>query len=941
MTLMIRRIIAVFISVLLVAASCSVSVHAAEPATEFKFSGDKPSPDKLGYAGYAAELDKYAFPGQLGTIYTAESTTFRLWSPIASSVSVCVYKTGSDDEPGAGKVSSNPMKYSEKYGTWYLTLNGDFKNLYYTYLVTVAGQTNEVVDPYAKAVGVNGNRGMVVDLSETNPEGWENDSFARVSFGTEAVVWEVSVRDFSADPSSGVSLKNRGKYLAFTETGTTLNGEGSIATCVDYLRDLGVNYVQINPFYDFASIDESDTHTAQYNWGYDPKNYNVPEGSYSSDPYDGRVRIRECKAMIRALHEAGIGVIMDVVYNHTYFSEDSFFNMIAPYYYHRINEDGTWSNGSGCGNDVATERVMVRRFIRDSVTYWAQEYHIDGFRFDLMGLMDVSTMNSIRVALDKLPDGDKIIMYGEAWKMNTAAAADVKLANQDNVELLSKRIGAFNDTGREGIRQFVREGTPKSGVRSSISAEGGGWTETPNQCVNYVSCHDNLTLYDYLVNTVNRDKQYELRKDELVAMNRLAAAIVMTSRGMPFMLAGEEMGRTKNGDGNSYISPIEVNRIDWNSLRVYTSLTDYYKGLIQLRSAFKTLSDPTGKRSELTYLETKDKGAVAFTVTAADSPTIVAAFNGNPTESTTVTLPEGKWVILADRWRAGLMSLGVAEGSVTVAPTSALVLVDAVSYPAVAVGDEAVVYVRYVDTATSAVMREQRASGAIGTGYSFQLPLDIAYRYNLSGDKDALDGTFEKAVKILTVDCELFTGKFSTVTFRYVDQSDREITDTVILDTRVDQPYYTHMIPYVPGYSLDLDRLPDNGAGTVTEDPISVVYRYQSDPDEGGSTCRVNLIYMSVSGEILGTSRITGEPGETYEVDQKTFSGYEYERSFESSGVFSARETNIILFYGKTETRAWVWYVLGAAVLVLGVGAFFMVRFFNRRRLMRSIEIDE
>ena len=809
--------------------------------------------------------------------------------------------------------------------------------------MTVGGQTNEVVDPYAKAVGVNGNRGMVVDLSETDPEGWDQDSFARVSYGCEASVWEVSVRDFSADASSGVSEKNRGKYLAFTETGTTLNGEGSVATCVDYLRSLGVKYVQINPFYDFASIDEAETSKPQYNWGYDPKNYNVPEGSYSSDPYDGLVRIRECKEMIQALHKAGIGVIMDVVYNHTYFSRDSFLNMIVPYYYHRINEDGTWSNGSQCGNDVATERIMVRRFIRDSVTYWAKEYHIDGFRFDLMGLMDVTTMNSIRVALDALPDGNSIIMYGEAWRMNTTVPSGVKLANQDNVKLLSKRIGAFNDTARDGVREFVRAGTPKNGVRSSISAEGSGWTDTPNQCVNYVSCHDNQTLYDYLVNYIYRDKEYEKRREDLIAMNKLAAAVVMTSRGMPFMLAGEEMGRTKKGDGNSYISPIEINRINWNNLQLYTSLVDYYRGLIQLRAAVTALADPTGNRSELTYLETPDKGAVAFTTGASDSPTMVAAFNGNPTERTRITLPEGKWVVVANNERAGLMSLGTAEGALTVEPTSAVILIDADSYPDLAAGEESVVYVRYVDSKTSCVMREQRSAGTKGKNYSINIPKDISFQYDVTGDRDALTGTYDVPYKVLTFTCAQYTDKFSAVTFRYMDQSDREVADSIDRSYRVGNQYFSPEIPYVAGYRLDLENLPDNGAGIVKDTPVTVIYRYKADKGEDGdeAPCRVNLIYMTIDGSILDTDTLTGQPGDAYEVEHKSIRGYAYETSFEYTNVFSYGERNVILCYVEAPADYTIWIVLGAAVLVLGVAAFFLVRFFNRRRLMRSIDIEE
>ena len=942
---MFRRLIAVILSLMIVF-SCLIFTVSAAAAVKFKFDYDKPSPEELGYAGYAAELDKTPFYGQLGAIYTKKSTTFRLWSPVASSVHVCIYKTGSDDEPGAQKLNQTPMHYSEQYGTWYVTLNGDFKNRYYTYRVTIGDQTNEVVDPYAKAVGVNGNRGMVVDLSETDPEGWAEDRFDRKDYASEAVVWEVSVRDFSADESSGVSPQHRGKYLAFTESGTTLNGEGSIATCVDYLKELGVSYVQIGPFYDFASIDEADTETEQYNWGYDPKNYNVPEGSYSSDPYDGRVRIKECKQMIQALHEAGIGVIMDVVYNHTYFSEDSFFNLTVPYYYHRINQDGTWSQGSGCGNDVATERKMVRRFIRDSVVYWAQEYHIDGFRFDLMGLMDVDTMNSIRATLDQLDGGSSIIMYGEAWKMNTAVPDGVKLANQDNVNLLSKRIGAFNDTGREGIRQFVREGSPKSGVRSSVSANGANWTDTPNRCVNYVSCHDNLTLYDALVNAVYRDKQYTERREDLVAMNRLAAAVVLLSRGMPFFLAGEEMGRTKQGDGNSYISPIEINRIDWNNLRLYTSLTDYYRGLIALRSATGVFNDPTGNRSELSYLETKDKGVVAYTA-SKDGRTVLAAFNGNPGNSTVIELPAGEWVILADRNRAGLASLGTVSGTLTVEPTSAMVLIDAESYPSVAVqGEDAAVYVRYVDSAAGNVMREQRAVGAMGEDYELDIPIDIAYRYNLSGETEALTGAFDAPYRLITLTCEEYTGKFSSVTFNFIDGEGQPVADAVVISNRVGEQYYTPWLASAAGYRLDVDHLPENGAGILGDDPVEVTYRYlseagESTPDEPAGACRINVIYMSDQGKILGTERFTGADGEAFTPERKSFGGYDYVGMSSFGGAFSTMERSVLLNYSERPSDSWIWFVIGGGVILFAAGVFFLLRFFDKRRMIRSIEIEE
>ena len=407
----------------------------AEAPTQAPTEPPKPSAKKLGYAGYAQKLDETVYKDvDLGATYTEEYTTFKVWSPAANAVRVCIYKTGSDEEEGFNTIAVKPMTYSKSVGTWYISVYGDFKNMYYTYKVTIGEETYEVVDPYAKAVGVNGNRGMIVDLKDTDPKGWAEDSFQRVDQPTDAIIWEINIRDFSASESSGVSEENRGKFLAFTETNTILMGEQSdISTCVAYLKELGVNYVQINPFYDFASLDETQPMDDQYNWGYDPKNYNAPDGSYTSDPYDGRVRITECKQMIQALHSAGIGVIMDVVYNHTYESENSFFNQLVPNYYYRISSDGTWSNGSGCGNDVATERYMASKFIRESVAYWAQEYHIDGFRFDLMGLIDVDTMNGIRSDLNALPDGEKIIMYGEAWKMNTATPSTVLLANQDNM----------------------------------------------------------------------------------------------------------------------------------------------------------------------------------------------------------------------------------------------------------------------------------------------------------------------------------------------------------------------------------------------------------------------------------------------------------------------------------------------------------------------------
>ena len=916
----------------------------------------RPSPEASGgYSAYAKKLDETVYDGELGAIYSKKSTTFRMWSPAASAVKTCIYKTGSDSEPGAQLISNNPMKYHESSGVWELTLKGDYKNYYYTYQVTVDGKTNELVDPYARAVGVNGNRGMIITLSDTDPEGWDADSFERADSAVDAVVWEVSVRDFSADESSGVSEQNRGKFLAFTEFGATVDSKGSTAAGIAYLRDMGVNYVQINPFYDFASIDESDTQNPQYNWGYDPKNYNVPEGSYSSDPYDGRVRIKECKEMIQALHDAGIGVIMDVVYNHTYYSEESFFNYAVPYYYHRVNEDGSWSNGSGCGNDVATERYMVSRFIMDSVAYWAEEYHIDGFRFDLMGLMDVDTVNGIRARLDKLKDGKRIIMYGEAWNMDTSAPIDVKLADQSNMYLLSDRVGAFNDTGRDAIKGsnfnapeggFVQTGKNKSGVSSAISADAGGWASRPDQCVNYVSCHDNLTLYDKLTASVYGDEGYELRREDLVGMNRLSAAIVMMSRGMPFMLAGEEMGRTKLGDSNSYKSDVEINSIKWGELEKYTSLVDYYKGLIALRQAVGLFSDPTGKSTKLEYLKPQGDSAIAYELTGDGLPKLIAAFNGSADKEASVDLPEGEWVIVADKMRAGLNKLGSASGKVKVPARSAVVLIDSASFSGIGRDDNsAVTYVRYINKKDSSTVYELSAQGTMGESYSVTTPDSLLFRYDVRGGASSITGTFDELCKVVEVECEAYEGDYSFVTVKFVDDRGLQLFDSVLMKNRVGQQYLTQYIPGIPGYTLDLKNLPDNGAGLYTEEPIEVVYRYKPSPDvtdaDSENNCRANVIYMSDSGKILASKSYMGPGGDALEVKKLEFEGYEFVGLSDEYAAFSEIEANVIAYYYQKRPKTALYIALGVAAALLAAGAAAFISGRSRRRKMSSMDIVE
>jgi type I pullulanase len=464
----------------------------------------------------------------LGCTYSFNHTTFKVWSPDATDVRVQLYKTGSDGELGAQKLESYGLTLDTTNGVWSVKVFGDLKNLYYTYLVTVNGKTQETQDVYSKAVGVNGKRSMVCDMLETNPKGWEHDEHIYVDHPTDAVIWEVHVGDFSGSPSSGVTPEHRGKYLAFTERGTKLNGTEDISTCVDYLVKLGVTHVHLNPVYDFDSVDESNPSGNQYNWGYDPANYNVPEGSYSTDPFHGDVRIREFKEMVMALHHAGIGVIMDVVYNHTS-SLDSCFNRTVPDYYYR-KYNGRFLDSSGCGNVVASEKDMVRRYIAQSVVYWANEYHIDGFRFDLMGCLDTTTINMIRLQLDEIDS--RILMYGEPW---TANMGDNGIAFEDatvkeNAGKISSRVAMFNDIFRNALKGnnddssigYIQGNNHNiyyviSGILACASNTFQKWAKNPKQCVTYNSAHDNLTLWDKLLKSCN-ENNYDSTDERILAM---------------------------------------------------------------------------------------------------------------------------------------------------------------------------------------------------------------------------------------------------------------------------------------------------------------------------------------------------------------------------------------------------------------------------------------
>ena len=581
----------------------------------------------------------------LGATLTEAGTQFRVWAPTAGRVRVNLFEAGD----GGEAYETLDMVRGEK-GVWSVTASCG-AGTYYTYSVTTALGEQEAVDPYARAAGVNGDRGMVVSLPETDPEGFSADTFcSSVNAYNEAVIWEVHVRDFS---NMLASSRYPGKYLAFTESGLT-NSSGEPAG-LDYLTDLGITHVHLQPVYDYATVDEA-SDAPQFNWGYDPKNYNVPEGSYSTDPWHGDVRIREFKQMVQALHSKGLGVVMDVVYNQTY-AEDSCLNRIVPYYYYRLAADGTWSNGSGCGNETASDRVMFRKYMVDSVSYWAEEYHVDGFRFDLMALHDVETMQEIEKAVHAV--NPHALLYGEGWTGGTTPLRESLRATQANIRKIEASEGAaggvavFNDATRDGLKGSVfnvKEQGYISGNASAANAQNvvfgltGGeknklisWYVKRHEVVNYMACHDNHTLFDRLLASAG-----ESSPESRLQMNRFGTGIIMISQGIPFFLAGEELLRTKNGDGNSYASSDEVNNIRWDVLVPGSgemAMRDYYRALISLRKKNDFIC-----HGEVTC-EVLDDNRILVQYTQNGSLAALALINPNPGPAK-LELPEGEWQLL-------------------------------------------------------------------------------------------------------------------------------------------------------------------------------------------------------------------------------------------------------------------------------------------------------
>ncbi|MCI9399050.1 MAG: type I pullulanase [Lachnospiraceae bacterium] len=652
---------------------------------------------------YSTEEFEEAFTytgNDLGATWTQEKTTFKVWAPTADKVEVKLYDKGEVGE----ETSTETLAMTEgDKGVWSAEKAGNLNGTYYTYAVTIGGETTEACDPYARTTGVNGNRAMVLNLDATNPEGWAADVSPNAGMNyTDSVIYELHVRDFSIDKSSGIKDDYKGKFLGLTQEGTT--NETGQTTGLDYLKDLGVTHMHLLPSYDYATVDETNLDTPQYNWGYDPKNYNVPEGSYSTDPYDGEVRVKEMKQMVKTLHDNNINVIMDVVYNHVYDADKFCFNQIVPQYFSRTKEDGTYSNGSGCGNDTASERAMVKKYIVDSVNYWADEYHIDGFRFDLVGLLDTETINEVvNTVHEKHPN---VVFYGEGWTLPTEVSKDgYTMATQANASK-TPLFAYFSD----GIRDLLKGGNNETdlGFVSGLTGKEepmancfralAGWSSTPTQIVNYASCHDNYTLKDKLDATAGKTNSPE----DVIKMNNLAAAIYLTAQGIPLIHAGEELLREKkdekgNIDHNSYKSPDSINSIKWSNLNKeeYQQTRDYYKGLIAFRKNHAALRLTTAEAveqnvkyhwitNEVIMFVINGKEQIAGEV----SDGIVIIFNATNTEkevdlyrktnenNSMYGIAEGTWNICVNAEKAGTEILeSITDGKVKVAPISTMILV--------------------------------------------------------------------------------------------------------------------------------------------------------------------------------------------------------------------------------------------------------------------------
>ncbi|MDR2968852.1 MAG: type I pullulanase [Tannerellaceae bacterium] len=631
------------------------------------------------------------YGNDLELVYAPQKSDFTLWSPAATKARVNLYVSGA-----GGEASESLEMEPSADGTWRVSVERDLLGMFYTFQIRDAKRQwlDETPGIWAKAAGVNGNRAAIIDWKKTNPEGWENDKSPELKNFTDIIIYEMHHRDFSVSPTSG--MRHKGKFLALTETGAK-TPEG-LTSGIDHLKELGVTHVHILPSFDFETIDETRLEMNQYNWGYDPKNHNVPEGSYSTDPYDPPVRIREFKEMVKSLHENGLRVILDVVFNHTYSRDKSALALTAPGYYYRFNRDGSFSDASACGNETASERAMMRRYMIESVKYWVEEYHIDGFRFDLMGIHDIETMNQVRSELSRIDPS--IFIYGEGWAAAGSPYPGEKRALKGNTSQLNG-IAVFSDEMRDGLRGNVfiekqagfasglaedNEETVRFGIVGATQHSQVNYhkviyckypyANNPGQVINYASCHDDLCLADKLKSSAPEDATAE----ELIKFNKLAQTVVFTSQGVPFMRAGEELLHSKQGDHNSYKSADSINQINWSNKAEYADLYNYYRNLIALRKAHPAFRIPTtrGVMESLDFIETYEPGVVAYTLgehaNGDEWKEILVVLNGNR-HAVNCQVPEGLWTVVCRNGRIDQNGLGTIRGGrIRVNASSALIL---------------------------------------------------------------------------------------------------------------------------------------------------------------------------------------------------------------------------------------------------------------------------
>ena len=841
-----RRLLSLLLSVLMIASIASVAiVNTAAADTTTAETGAR-----LGNYYNVDYLEDKAYNGtDLGANYTPSKTTWKVWSPNATRIQLKLFTTGSDMESGAAVIGKYDMTFDSKTSVWSIALDGDWANKYYTYIITTPAGTNETYDIYAKAAGVNGNRSMVVDLAATNPDGWDKDEHVFQDNQTDEAIWEVHIADMTSSDNSGVDKNYQGKYLGFAEGGLTINGkDGAKSVGIDYLVEQGIKAVHIQCPFDFASGDE--TNAESYNWGYDPKNYNVPEGLYATNPYDGNVRINEFKQLIQALHDRDITVIMGVVYNHTYVTEQSAFTYTVPGYYYRMSSATFYINGTGCGNTLASDKAMFRNYMMQSLKFWVEEYHIDGFRFDLMAAHDTTTMNMIRDMFNGMygGEGKKIIMYGEPWTAGSSSGLDgVNECSTSNLAKLNSNIAGFNSNTRQALHGS-ESGTMKGWVQGAPTAAYAGTLKSgatgtfqgakyPNQSINYADCHDGVTMWDNILmaqkaasttNTAGFDTTNATYRSQL----RTFFAYLYTAQGVPFTLAGTEFARSKYGNGNSY-NLGDVNAFDWERIETYSTEVAYAKGLREIRRAFTPFRESTSRNS-ISWLSTSStNGILAYTLNNTKagewSKIVVAVNNGS---AGTVTLPAGEWTIIANGEKAGLVSLGTASGTYSIGANSSAILVQGTTTAKTA-EFETVTVNHY---AGGKLLKTTEALYEVGTTWRATPDAYTIFDHNIekieatTGTKDG-DTYFGTVTKGQNVVVDFYYTQFNTsgyLTIKYVDESGEDVVSPVTY-RMLDETEFNVPFENKAGFELVSEKYPTNFKGIFdAENPTTITFVYRA-----------------------------------------------------------------------------------------------------------------